>query len=125
MDVRFRRIRLRDGEYSHAFKKAHFIAARTDLLQSSLIQRNKEKQSISVHRIVQDTILSTMEDEKKREMFEQVVRILWADWPSAMPTPSKTPELPKPKSTGNRQHVGRWPVCAAIYPHVLSEEGDV
>ncbi len=33
--------------------------------------------------------------------------------------PSKEPELPHPKSTGGRLHVGRWPVCAAIYPHVL------
>lgn len=102
-----------------SFKKANFIEARTDLLQSSLIQRDKQKQRISVHRIVQDTVLATMDYEKKKSVFEQVVRILWADWPSAMPTPSKEPELPKPKSAGNRQHVGRWPVCAAIYPHVL------
>ncbi|KAM0521113.1 hypothetical protein ACHAPE_002586 [Trichoderma viride] len=36
-----------------------------------------------------------------------------------MPKPSKDPELPKPKSTGGRLHVARWPVCASIYPHVL------
>lgn len=36
-----------------------------------------------------------------------------------MPTPSKEPELPQPKSSGGRLHVGRWLVCAAIYPHVL------
>jgi hypothetical protein len=36
-----------------------------------------------------------------------------------MPKPSKEPELPPPKSTGGRLTVGRWPVCAAIYPHVL------
>jgi hypothetical protein len=63
--------------------------------------------------------LATMDVTKKRYMFDQVVRILWADWPSAMPKPSKEPELPQPKSTGGRLHVGRWPVCAAIYPHVL------
>jgi hypothetical protein len=102
------------------FKKANFIDARTDLLQSSLIQRDKQKRCISVHRIVQDTMLATMDDAQKRTIFERVVHILWADWPSAMPVPSKEPELPKPKSAGNRQHVGRWPICAAIYPHVLS-----
>lgn len=52
-------------------------------------------------------------------MFGQVARILWGDWPSAMPKPSKDPELPKPKSTGGRLHVARWSVCASIYPHVL------
>ncbi|KAK5636012.1 hypothetical protein RRF57_011724 [Xylaria bambusicola] len=36
-----------------------------------------------------------------------------------MPKPSKPPELLKPKSSGGRLHVGRWPVCAAMYPHIL------
>jgi hypothetical protein len=106
------------SERAH-FKKSNYIEARTDLLQSSLIQRDKQKQQISVHRIVQDAILATMDVTKKRLMFDQVVRILWADWPSAMPKPSKKPALPQPKSAGGRLHVGRWPVCAAIYPHVL------
>jgi hypothetical protein len=101
------------------FKKSNYIEARADLLQSSLVQRDKQKQHISVHRLVQDAILATMDVTKKRYMFDQVVRILWADWPSAMPKPSKEPELPQPKSTGGRLHVGRWPICAAIYPHVL------
>lgn len=101
------------------FKKSNYIEARTDLLQSSLIQRDKQKQQISVHRIVQDVILATMSETKKGYMFDRIVRILWADWPSAMPQPSKEPKLAQPKSTGGRLHVGRWPVCAAIYPHVL------
>lgn len=101
------------------FRKTDYLDARADLLQSSLVQRDKQKQRISVHRMVQDATVATMDAAKKRVLFDQVVRILWADWPSAMPTPSKEPELPKPKSTGERQHVGRWPVCAAIYPHVL------
>ena len=101
------------------YKKSNYIEARTDLLQSSLIQRDKHKQQISVHRIVQDVILATMDVTKKRLMFNQVVRLLWANWPSAMPKPSREPELPQPKSTGGRLHVGRWPICAAIYPHVL------
>ncbi|KAI1741754.1 tetratricopeptide repeat domain-containing protein [Xylaria scruposa] len=101
------------------FKKSNYIEARADLLQSSLVQRDKQKQQLSVHRIVQDAILATMDNTKKLGMFDQVVRVLWADWPSAMPKPSKAPELPQPKSSGGRLHVGRWPVCATIYPHVL------
>lgn len=101
------------------FKKSIYFDARADLLQSSLIQRDKLKQQVSVHRIVQDAILATIDVTKKRIMFDHVVRILWADWPSAMPKPSKEPELPQPKSTGGRLHVGRWPVCAGIHPHVL------
>lgn len=101
------------------FKRSNYIEARADLLRSSLVQRDKQKQHISVHRIVQDVILATMDVERKRSMFDQVVRILWADWPSAMHKPSKEPVLPQPKSSGNRLYVGRWPTCAAIYPHVL------
>ncbi|KAK2825694.1 hypothetical protein FQN49_007458, partial [Arthroderma sp. PD_2] len=104
---------------STQFRKSNYIEARTDLLQSSLIQRDKQKQQISVHRIVQDVILATMDVTKKQLMFDKVVRVLWANWPSAMPKPSKKPELPQPKSTDGRLYVGRWPACAAIYPHVL------
>ncbi|CZS95369.1 uncharacterized protein RAG0_05034 [Rhynchosporium agropyri] len=60
-----------------------------------------------------------MDKTKKQYMFDQVVRILWAKWSSAMPKPSRDPELPQSKSTSGRLHVGRWPICAAIYPHVL------
>lgn len=101
------------------FKKSNYIEARSDLLQSSLVHRDKQRQQISVHRLVQDAVLATMDVEKKRNLFDHVVRILWADWPSAMPKPSREPELPQPKSTGGRLHVARWPVCASIYPHVL------
>ncbi|EEP77378.1 predicted protein [Uncinocarpus reesii 1704] len=101
------------------FEKCHYIEARTDLLQSSLVQRDKKKQQISVHRIVQDVVLATMNGARIKLMFDQAVRILWANWPSALPKPSKEPALPQPKSAGGRLHVGRWPACAAIYPHVL------
>lgn len=101
------------------FRKSGYLDARADLLQSSLVQRNKQKQQVFVHRIVQDVVLATMNDVKKAYMFDHVVKIVWASWPSAMPKPSKEPVLPKPKSSGGRLHVGRWPVCAAIYPHVL------
>lgn len=101
------------------FKKSNYLEARADLLQSSLVQRNKKKQILSVHRIVQDAILATMDMEKKKTMFDKIVRLLWSEWPSALPKPSRKPELPQPKSSGGRLHVGRWPACSAIYPHVL------
>ncbi|KAL7657792.1 hypothetical protein ACMYSQ_003946 [Aspergillus niger] len=92
------------------FERSIHIEARTDLLQSSLVQRNKEKQQISVHRIVQDVVLATMDDTQKCtrvDQVDQVVRILWTNWPPAMPKPSKDLMLPHPKSTGSPLHVGR------------------
>jgi hypothetical protein len=77
------------------FKKSNYIEARPELLQSSLVYRDKQMQQVSVHRLVQDAILTTMDYETKELMFGQVARILWGDWPSAMPKPSKDPELPK------------------------------
>ena len=100
-------------------KKKSYQNARTDLLQSSLVQRNKQEQQVSVHRIVQDVVLATMDETKKASTFDHVMKVVWASWPSAMPKPSREPLLPKPKSSGGRLHVGRWPVCAALYPHVL------
>ncbi|KAM0737941.1 hypothetical protein ACQRIT_007945 [Beauveria bassiana] len=55
-----------------------------------------------------------MDLTNKRFVFDQIVRMLWADWPSAMPQPSKEPELPQSKSTGGRLHVKRWPLWATI-----------
>ena len=101
------------------FRKSRYTEARADLLQSSLVQRHKQTQQISLHRIVQDAIIATMDPTKKRFLFDHVVHILWADWPSAMPTPSKKPELPEPKSMGGRLNVGRWPACVSLYPHIL------
>ena len=102
-----------------SFRKSTYMEARADLLQSSLMQRNKQKQQVSVHRIVQDVILATMNVARKAFLFDHVIKILWTSWPSAMPRPSKPPVLLKPKSSSGRLHVGRWPVCAALYPHVL------
>ncbi|KAI0553925.1 tetratricopeptide repeat domain-containing protein [Xylaria curta] len=72
--------------------------------QFKKIQRDKQKQQVSVHRIVQDAILATMDSTKKLGTFDQIVRVLWADWPSSMPKPSKAPELPQRKSSGGRLH---------------------
>ncbi|MBE3048043.1 hypothetical protein IMZ48_37150 [Candidatus Bathyarchaeota archaeon] len=58
------------------FKKSSYIDVHADLLQSSLIQRDKQKQQISDHRIVQKAILATMDATKKRFLFDQVVRVL-------------------------------------------------
>lgn len=74
---------------------------------------------LQVQRVVQNAVLATMEAARRRLIFDRVVRVLWVGWPSAMPKPSKKPELPQPKSAGGRLQVGRWPVCAAIYPHIL------
>ncbi|KAH7323575.1 tetratricopeptide repeat domain-containing protein [Rhexocercosporidium sp. MPI-PUGE-AT-0058] len=102
-----------------AFKNSHYRDLRTELLQSSLIRRNKQKNELSVHRLVQDVIKAQLSEDMIQPTVDLVVHLLWANWPSAMPKPSQVPELPQPKANNKRLEVGRWPVCAALYPHVL------
>lgn len=92
--------------------------ARAALLQSSLIYRDTQKQSVSIHRLIQDAVLTDMDSKAKTATFESALQRLWAEWPAALPKPSRESELPNPKSSGQRLKVTRWPECSRIYPHV-------
>ncbi|KAI0873550.1 P-loop containing nucleoside triphosphate hydrolase protein [Hypoxylon argillaceum] len=61
------------------FKKSSYFEAVSDLLHSSLIQRDENQRQIFVHRIIQDVVLATMDAPKRWSLFEQVVRLLWGD----------------------------------------------
>ena len=54
-----------------------------------------------------------------RATFELAVHLLWAQWPSAMPKASRQVAGMQKKENNKRLVVGRWPICAALYPHVL------
>lgn len=92
---------------------------RTELLQTSLIRRIKEKNEVSVHRLVQDVVLSKMSDTDVTAAFSTVIRKLWHNWPSGLPTPSRKPTIPQPMVRGKLYQSKRWTLCAALYPHVL------
>lgn len=105
------------GEFSA--QKDEYRKIRTELLQTSLIKRNKQNTELSIHRLVQDAVRAKIDRNVAATIFDSIVRLLWANWPSAMPKPSRTPKLPQPKAANKRLEVGRWPQCAALYPHVL------
>jgi len=92
---------------------------RTELLQTSLVRRNKQKNELSVHRMVQDVVRAKMNDNTAKSMFHLVVRLLWSNWPSALPKPSRKPLITQPKASNTRYNLERWPLCASLYPHVL------
>jgi len=107
-----------------SFTRPKFNEARAELSQSSLIRRDKKKTGlsgyhISVHRLVQDAIRSSMSSEEMVSIFEAVVDLLWHTWPPAMPAPTKPSLFLQHKAADTRYSMSRYPLCVALYPHVL------
>jgi NB-ARC domain len=100
-------------------KTGQYMDWRTELTQTSLVKRHKDKQELSVHRLVQDVVQAKMSSDDASQMFDLAVRLLWSNWPSALPTPSKPSTLHQPKDRNKRLQSNRWPQCAALYPHVM------
>ncbi|KFY21683.1 hypothetical protein V493_07207 [Pseudogymnoascus sp. VKM F-4281 (FW-2241)] len=106
------------------FTKFTFNNARTNLSQSSLIKRDKGKNElseyrISTHRLVQDAILANTSIEGIDSVFEVLVGLPWREWPSAMDAPTRPSAILSHKVSGQRYQVKRYPVCVALYPHVI------
>lgn len=107
-----------------SFTRLTFNEARAELSQSSLIRRDKIKtvlsdHQISVHRLVQDAIRSSMDDEEMSSIFEIMVNLLWRAWPQAMAPPTKPSALLQHETTDTKYSISRYPLCVALYPHVL------
>ena len=105
-------------EYFPSNKKP-YREARTELLQSSLIKRNTQNRELSMHRLVQDAVRAKLDGENVKAYFRFAVHLLWTKWPSAMPKPSLQMFSMQQKASNKRLVVSRWPLCAALYPHVL------
>ncbi|KAI0858271.1 hypothetical protein F4860DRAFT_486771 [Xylaria cubensis] len=107
-----------------SFTKLRFSNARTELSQASLIKRDKRKNAsseyrISVHRLVQDAVLSTMSSKDISYTFGILVQTLWEKWPTAFAAPTKSSPILHHKDSNMRYQVGRFPICAGLYPHVI------
>ena len=97
-------------------KPGDYRAARTELLQSSLIKRNKERKELSIHRLVQDAVRAQMSAEASAQVFWNIVGNLATQWPSGRAAPSKK----MVKGTPPKAHsVSEWPKRQTLYPHVL------
>lgn len=105
--------------------RARFDEVLTELSQSSLIKRDGSRNEqvpdyrVSVHRLVQDAIGAEMTEEELASAFESTVKVLWRLWPAAMPPPTKPSGLFVNKAADIRYQLDRYPICAALYPHVL------
>lgn len=95
---------------------AAFREARSELIQSSLLIRHKNREELTVHRLVQDSVRAKMTPEEGAHAFWSAVRLLWAQWPTAMGSPTRKNA---PVVTPKFHFIDRWPKCATLYPHVL------
>lgn len=79
-----------------------YVDARTELSRSSLLKRNIELRTLSIHRLIQDTIRARMKEERFCAIFEGVVQLLYAAW-----------------SFSIFDHgTERWATCERLFPHI-------
>lgn len=84
---------------------SEYQRARTELLQSSLISRQRTTKSISVHRLVQDVARAKMSAPRLRLAFATCLRLVSEVWPF--------------EAFGWRHGVARWSACDELFPHVM------
>ncbi|KAK7413111.1 hypothetical protein QQX98_007997 [Neonectria punicea] len=83
--------------------KEAYEVARQALLKSSLIKRNLDTQHLSIHRIIQDSVVARMTEEDIRTNFEGLIRLLAEAWPWAV----------------SFNHLNsRWSRCGQVFPHI-------
>ncbi|OKL62070.1 hypothetical protein UA08_02958 [Talaromyces atroroseus] len=79
--------------------------ARTELMQRSLITRNKEQKTLTIHRLIQDAVRARMTDYEFSKAFSSVLSFLSAVWPY------------EKFSFGSE--VYRWARCQELFSHIL------
>lgn len=60
-----------------------YTKARAELLSRSLIYRNRDKKTLRIHRLIQDTTRTQMDDTIFNEVYSRVLDMLDARWPKA------------------------------------------
>lgn len=83
-----------------------YSKARAELLSRSLIYRNRDRKTLRVHRLIQDTVRTQMDDAKFNEVYSRVLDMLGARWPRVF------------KGFGNVQT--NFQQNAELWPHTLS-----
>jgi hypothetical protein len=91
---------------SYPRTEAAYQEARTELLRSSLIARNRAANRIAIHRLVQDGARTKMTDERFELVFSLASRLLFLVWPF--------------EKFGFGHRVSRWAKCADLFPHPIA-----
>lgn len=83
-----------------------YSKARAELTSRSLIYRNRDKKTLRVHRLIQDTVRTQMDDVTFNEVYSRVLDMIGARWPRVF------------KGFGNVQT--DWQQNAQLWAHTLS-----
>ena len=83
-----------------------YSKARAELLSRSLIYRNRDRKTLRVHRLIQDTVRTQMDDATFNDVYSRVLDMIAARWPRVF------------KGFGNVQT--DWQQNAELWPHTLS-----
>lgn len=83
-----------------------YSKARAELLSRSLIYRNRDRKTLRIHRLIQDTVRTQMNDATFNEVYSRVLNMLGARWPRVF------------KGFGNVQT--DWHRNAELWAHALS-----
>ena len=73
--------------------QAAYVNARTDLIKSSLLKRNRDLGQISLHRLVQDAAKLCFTPQRLKDVFELATTILAWTWPYPEDRYNHNPEL--------------------------------
>ncbi|KAL1638140.1 hypothetical protein SLS58_008977 [Diplodia intermedia] len=84
---------------------SEYRRARTELLRSSLISRQRTARSMTVHNLVQDVSRAKMPAPRLRLAFVTCLHLLSAKWPF--------------EAFGWQHSVSRWSTCEELFPHVM------
>ncbi|KAJ5794326.1 tetratricopeptide repeat domain-containing protein [Penicillium paradoxum] len=83
-----------------------YSKARAELLSRSLIYRNRGKKTLRIHRLIQDTVRTQMDDATFTEVYSRVLDMIGARWPRVF------------KGFGNVQT--DWQRNSELWAHILS-----
>lgn len=86
-----------------------YQAARTELLQCSLVSRDKAVGKIQVHRLIQDTARAKLNEEEYKAVFSAAITLISSLWPY--------------QTFSWRHGVARWQVCEQLFPHIRKLKG--
>ncbi len=97
-------------------KQGELLEASSSLLRQSLISKNPEKKTLTIHPLMHATIFKAMTPHEKQESYDNAAYLLYQSFPG--------------KAQDGEDMKMRWNLCNTYFPHVLqhlerADEGKV